>query len=40
LGWNGTGQVNPQAVQAAGITVQDPRHAAVTLLALVNGQLM
>lgn len=36
-GWNGTGQVNPQAVQVAGITVQDPRHAAVTLLALVNG---
>jgi hypothetical protein len=27
-------------VQVAGITVQDPRHAMVTLLALVNGQLM
>ena len=40
LGWNGTGQLNLQAVQVAGITVQDPRHAVVTLLALVNGQLM
>jgi hypothetical protein len=40
LGWNGTGQLSLQAVQVAGITVQDPRHAVVTLLALVNGQLM
>ena len=40
LGWNGTGQLNLQAVQVAGITVQDRRHAVVTLLALVNGQLM
>jgi hypothetical protein len=40
LGWNGTGQLNLQAVQAAGISVQDPRHAVVTLLALVNGQLV
>ena len=40
LGWNGTGQLNLQAVQVAGITVQDPRHAVVTLLALVNGQLL
>ena len=40
LGWNGTGQLNLQAVQVAGITVQDPRQAVVTLLALVNGQLM
>ena len=40
LGWNGTGQLNLQAEQVAGITVQDPRHAVVTLLALVNGQLM
>ena len=40
LGWNGTGQVNLQAEQVAGITVQDPRHAVVTLLALVNGQLI
>ncbi len=40
LGWNGTGQLNLQAVQVAGITVQDPDHAVVTLLALVNGQMM
>ena len=40
LGWNGTGQLNLQAEQIAGIAVQDPRHAVVTLLALVNGQLM
>jgi hypothetical protein len=40
LGWNGTGQLNLQAEQVAGITVQDPRHAVVTLLALVNGQLI
>ena len=40
LGWNGTGQLNLQAEQVAGITVRDPRHAVVTLLALVNGQLI
>ena len=40
LGWNGAGQINLQAEQVAGITVQDPRHAVVTLLALVNGQLI
>ena len=40
LGWNGTGQVNLQAEQVAGITVQDRRHAVVMLLALVNGQLI
>jgi hypothetical protein len=40
LGWNGAGQLNLQAEQVAGITVQDSRHAVVTLLALVNGQLM
>lgn len=40
LGWNGVGQLNLQSVQAAGIVVQDPRHAVVTLLALLNGQLM
>ena len=33
LGWNGAGQVNLQALQVAGIKVQDPRHAVVTLLA-------
>jgi len=40
LGWNGTGQLNLQAEQVAGITVRDPQHAVVTLLALVNGQLI
>jgi len=40
LGWNGTGQLNLQSLQVAGIRVQDPRHAVVTLLALLNGQLM
>jgi Conjugative transposon protein TcpC len=40
LGWNGVGLLNLQAEQVAGITVQDPRHAVVTLLAMVNGQLM
>jgi hypothetical protein len=40
LGWNGTGQLNLQLEQVAGITVQDRRHAVVTLLAMVNGQLM
>ena len=40
LGWNGAGQLNLQSVQVAGIKVQDPRHAVVTLLALLNGQLM
>jgi hypothetical protein len=40
LGWNGAGQLNLQLEQVAGITVQDPRHAVVTLLAMVNGQLM
>ena len=40
LGWNGTGQLTLQAEQVAGITIQDPQHAVVTLLATVNGQLM
>jgi len=40
LGWNGIGQLNLQSLQVAGIKVQDPRHAVVTLLALLNGQLM
>jgi hypothetical protein len=40
LGWNGTGQLNLQSEQVAGISVQDPQHAVVTLLATVNGQLM
>ena len=40
LGWNGAGQLSLQAEQVAGITVQDRQHAVVTLLAMVNGQLM
>jgi hypothetical protein len=40
LGWNGVGQLRLQSEQVAGIAVQDPRHAVVTLLATVNGQLM
>ena len=40
LGWNGTGQMRLQSEQVAGIEVQDPRQAVVTLLATVNGQLM
>ena len=40
LGWNGIGQLNLQSLQVAGIRVQDPQHAVVTLLALLNGQLM
>ncbi len=40
LGWNGIGQLNLQSLQVAGIKVQDPQHAVVTLLALLNGQLM
>jgi len=40
LGWNGTGQMRLQSEQVAGIAVQDARHAVITLLATVNGQLM
>jgi len=40
LGWNGIGQLNLQSLQVAGIRVQDPKHAVVTLLALLNSQLM
>ena len=40
LGWNGIGQLNLQSLQVAGIKVQDPQHAVVTLLALLGGQLM
>ena len=40
LGWNGAGQLNLQSLQVAGIKVQDEQHAVVTLLALVNGQLL
>jgi hypothetical protein len=40
LGWNGVGQLNLQSEQVAGIAVQGPQRAVVTLLALVNGQLI
>jgi hypothetical protein len=40
LGWNGVGQMSLQSEQVAGITMQDRQHAVVTLLAVVNGQLM
>jgi Conjugative transposon protein TcpC len=40
LGWNGVGEMSLQSEQVAGIAVQDPQHAVVTLLAMVNGQLM
>jgi hypothetical protein len=40
LGWNGAGQLSLQSEQVAGITVRDPDHAVVNLLASVNGQLM
>jgi hypothetical protein len=40
LGWNGSGELQLQSEQVAGISVQDPHHAVVTLLATVNGQLM
>jgi hypothetical protein len=40
LGWNGSGQVKLQSEQVAGIAVQDPQHAVVSLLATVGGQLM
>jgi hypothetical protein len=40
LGWNGIGQLNLQSLQVAGVKVQDPQHAVVTLLALTGGQLM
>jgi hypothetical protein len=40
LGWNGSGQARLQSEQVAGITVQDPHHAVVNLLAMVSGHLM
>jgi hypothetical protein len=40
LGWNGVGQLNLHSLQVAGIAVHDRQHAVVTLLALLNGQLM
>ena len=40
LGWNGTGQLNLQSEQVAGIAVRDRQHAVISVLATVNGQLM
>lgn len=40
LGWSGTGRMSLQSEQVAGIAVRDPQHAVVTLLAMVDGQLM
>ena len=40
LGWDGSGSLQLDSEQVAGITVQDATHAVVTLLASVNGQLM
>jgi hypothetical protein len=40
LGWNGSGQAHLQSAQVAGITVQGPRNAVVSILATVGGQLM
>jgi Conjugative transposon protein TcpC len=40
LGWNGSGELSLESEQVANISVQDPHHAVVTLLATVNGQLM
>jgi hypothetical protein len=40
LGWDGAGTQSLQFEQVAGVTVQDARHAVVTLLARVNGHLL
>ncbi len=40
LGWNGSGQARLDSEHVAGISVQDSRHAVVSLLATVSGQLM
>lgn len=40
LGWDGSGSLRLESEQVAGISVQDPAHAVVTLLASVNGTLM
>lgn len=40
LGWNGQGTLRLDSEQVAGISVKDPSHAVVTVLASVNGQLM
>jgi conjugative transposon protein TcpC len=40
LGWNGSGSLNLQSEQFAGVQVKDAQHAIVTLLARVNGTMM
>jgi Conjugative transposon protein TcpC len=40
LGWNGSGTLQLQSEQVAGVTVSNAQHAVVTLLARVNGKLM
>jgi Conjugative transposon protein TcpC len=40
LGWNGSGQAQLESEHVAGISVRDSRHAVVSLLATVSGQLM
>ncbi len=40
LGWSDAGQLILQSEQVTGITVQDPQHPKITLLATVNGQLV
>jgi len=40
FGWNGSGQARLESEHVAGISVQDARHAVVSLLATVSGQRM
>jgi hypothetical protein len=40
LGWNGSGTLQLQSEQVAGVDVSNAQHAVVTLLARVNGLLM
>jgi hypothetical protein len=40
LGWNGTGSLQLQSEQIAGVRAGDSHHGEVTLLARVNGRLM
>lgn len=40
LGWNGSGTMQLQSEQIAGVRAHDAHHGVVTLLARVNGQLM
>ena len=40
IGWNGTGAQTLQFEQVAGVTVDDPHRAVVTLLARVSGHLI